>query len=224
MSETSKQTWQRLADSWVGIAPRDADFDSWMCLNLHPPLDGHLPAEWLERVEADPRAKAFLRSYLRSRFQWESTWVDWMPNNEVAALMLEPKESLERAVIFSGAVCCRELIAVSISKSVRTALHDLLSAEILQRLAARPSVARLSLPRLAVASEWIDNNPPATLRRSGLLCLRAAISTFPTAMTSRLAAILPDPVWTESLKGIEPMDAKLAADCISAARKLEHSL
>jgi hypothetical protein len=223
MSLTSKQNWQKLADSWVGIAPRDADFDSWMCLNLHPPLAGHLPPEWIDRLEADPRTAAFLRAYLRSSFQWESTWVDWMPGNEVAALVLEPKETLERAVLLAGAVCCRELIAVSISRAVRTELHGLLGPEILQRLAARPSLARLPLPRMAVPASW-NGGPAVTLRQSGLLCLRIAVSPFPKAMEARLAAIFPDSVWAEPLNGLSAEDSTLAVDCISAARKLEQTL
>ena len=223
MSTTSKETWQKLADSWVGIAPREAHFESWMSLNLHPPLAGHLPAEWVDRVEADPRAVAFARRYLRSSFKWESTWVDWMPNSDVAALVLEPKEALERAVLLAGALCCRKLIAVSISKPVRIALVDALGAEVLQRLSARPALGRMELPDAVVPLAWAMK-PAETLHRSGLLCLRLAVSPFPSGMESRLAAILPDPVWMEPLPAFSPEDPKLAMECIAAARKLDHSL
>jgi len=194
-----------------------------MSLNLHPPLEGHLPAEWVARVEADPRAESFARRYLRSSFKWESTWVDWMPNSDVAALVLEPKESLERIVMLAGAVCCRELIAVSISKVVRTALINALGAEVLQRLAARPSVGRMSLPRAAVPLAWALN-PADTLRRGGLLCIRLAVSPFPSGMESRLAAILPNPVWLEPLPELSAEDPKAAMECLAAARKLDRSL
>ena len=223
MSITSKETWQKLADSWVGIAPKEAHFESWMSLNLHPPLEGHLLAEWVARVEADPRAAAFARRYLRSNFKWESTWVDWMPNSDVASLVLEPKEALERAVILTGAICCRGLIAVSISKSVRRALVEALGVDVLQRLAARPALGRIALPPAVVPLAWALK-PADTLRRSGLLSLRLAVSPFPSGMESRLAAILPDPVWMEPLPAFSPEDPKLAMECIDAARKLDHSL
>jgi hypothetical protein len=223
MSTTSKETWQKLADSWVGIASREAHFESWMSLNLHPPLEGHLPVEWVARVEADPRAAAFARRYLRSSFKWESTWVDWMPNSDVAALVLEPKEALERAVMLAGALCCRKLIAVSISKTVRIALVDALGAEVLQRLSARPALGRMELPDAFVPLAWAMK-PAETLHRSGLLSLRLAVAPFPSGMESRLAAILPDPVWMEPLPAFSPEDPKLAMECIAAARKLDHSL
>lgn len=223
MSTTSKETWQKLADSWVGIAPREAHFEPWMSLNLHPPLEGHLPAEWVARVEADPRAAAFARRYLRSSFKWESTWVDWMPNSYVSALVLEPKEALERAVLLAGALCCRKLIAVSISKTVRIALVDALGAEVLQRLSARPALGRMELPDAVLPLAWAMK-PAETLHRSGLLCLRLAVAPFPSGMESRLAAILPDPVWMEPLPAFSPEDPKLAMECIAAARKLDHSL
>ena len=223
MSATSKETWQKLADSWVGIAPSEAHFESWMSLNLNPPLEGHLPPEWVSRVESDPRAAAFVRRYLRSSFKWESTWVDWMPNSEVAALVLEPKEALERAVMLAGAVCCRELIAISISKAVRTALFDALGGDVLQRLSARTSVGKISLPHAAEATAW-GLEPALTLRRCGLLCLRLAVSPFPSGMETRLAAILPDPAWMEPLPAFASEDARLAMECIAAARKLDHSL
>jgi hypothetical protein len=223
MSLTSKETWQKLADSWVGIAPREAHFESWMTLNLNPPLQGHLPAEWVARVENDPRAASFARRYLRSSFKWDFTWVDWMPNSGVAALVLEPKESLERAVMLAGAVCCRDLIAVAISKTVRTALVEALGAEVLQRLASRPSIGRMALPVSAVPSIW-SLNPAETLRRSGVICLRVAVSPFPLGMEARLAAILPDPAWKEAMPAFLTEDPKLAMDVIAAARKLDHSL
>jgi hypothetical protein len=223
MSTTSKETWQKLADSWVGIAPREAHFESWMSLNLHPPLEGHLPVKWVARMEADPRATTFARRYLRSSFKWESTWVDWMPNSDLAALVLEPKEALERAVILTGALCCRKLISVSISKAVRIALVDALGAEVLQRLAGRPALGRMELPDAVVPLAWALK-PGDTLRRSGLLCLRLAVSPFPCGMESRLAAILPDSVWIEPLPAFSPEASKLAMECIAAARKLDHSL
>lgn len=223
MSTTSKEIWQKLADSWVGIAPKEAHFESWMSLNLNPPLEGHLPAEWVARVESDPRAAAFVRRYLRSSFKWESTWVDWMPNSDVASLVLEPKEALERAVMLAGAICCRALIAVSISKAVRSALVDALGADVLQRLAVRPALGRISLPPAVVPLAWALK-PADTLRRSGLLCLRLAVAPFPSGMESRLAAILPDPVWMEALPTFSPEDPRLAMECLNAARKLDHAL
>ena len=223
MSTTSKEIWQKLADSWVGIAPKEAHFESWMSLNLNPPLEGHLPAEWVARVESDPRAAAFVRRYLRSSFKWESTWVDWMPNSDVASLVLEPKETLERAVMLAGAICCRALIAVSISKAVRSALVDALGADVLQRLAARPALGRIALPPAVVPLAW-TLKPADTLRRSGLLCLRLAVAPFPSGMESRLAAILPDPVWMEALPAFSPEDPRLAMECLNAARKLDHAL
>ena len=223
MSTTSKEIWQKLADSWVGIAPKEAHFESWMSLNLNPPLEGHLPAEWVARVESDPRAAAFVRRYLRSSFKWESTWVDWMPNSDVASLVLEPKETLERAVMLAGAICCRALIAVSISKVVRCALVDALGADVLQRLAARPALGRIALPPAVVPLAWALK-PADTLRRSGLLCLRLAVAPFPSGMESRLAAILPDPVWMEALPAFSPKDPRLAMECLNAARKLDHAL
>jgi YOP proteins translocation protein K (YscK) len=223
MSTTSKETWQKLADSWVGIAPEEAHFESWMSLNLHPPLEGHLPAEWVARVKADPRASAFARRYLRSSFKWESTWVDWMPNSDVAALVLEPKESLERAMMLSGALCCRQLISVSISKAVRIALVDALGSEVLQRLSARPALGRMGLPDAVLPLAWALK-PAETLRRSGLLCLRLAVSPFPSGMEARLAAILPDSAWKEAMPAFSTEDPKLAMEVIAAARKLDHSL
>jgi hypothetical protein len=223
MSLTSKETWQKLAESWVGIAPREAHFESWMALNLNPPLQGHLPAEWVERVENDPRAASFLHRYLRSNFQWNTTWVDWMPNNDVASLVLEPKEALERAVMLAGAVCCRELIAVSISKAVRTVLLEALGAEVLQRLASRPSLVRITPPSAVVPSQW-GLHVTETLRRSGLVCLRLAVSPFPSGMESRLAAILPDPTWAEPLPRFSASDPQAAMDVIVAGRKLDHPL
>ena len=202
MSTTSKEIWQKLADSWVGIAPKEAHFESWMSLNLNPPLEGHLPAEWVAR---------------------ESTWVDWMPNSDVASLVLEPKEALERAVMLAGAICCRALIAVSISKVVRSALVDALGADVLQRLAARPALGRIALPPAVVPLAWALK-PADTLRRSGLLCLRLAVAPFPSGMESRLAAILPDPVWMEALPAFSPKDPRLAMECLNAARKLDHAL
>lgn len=223
MITTSKETWQKLAESWVGIAPKEEHFASWMALNLTPPLEGHLPAKWVARVEADPRAAVFARRYLRSRFKWDLTWVDWMPKNEVAVLLLQPKESIERAVMLAGAVCCRELIAVSISKSVRIALQEVLGADVLQRLASRPSVGRIPLPRAVVPAVW-SFMPSETLRRSGLLCLRIAVSPFPAGLESRLAAILPDPIWSEPLPGFSEEEPKFAMECLSSAIKLDHSL
>lgn len=223
MSTTTKETWQKLAESWVGIAPKEDDFVSWMSLNLHPSLEGHIPAKWLDKVQSDPRATTFVRRYLRSRFQWESTWVDWMPNNEVAALVLEPKEAIERAVMLTGAVCCRELIAVSISKAVRSAIMQALGAEVLQRLASRPALQKILPPRAVVPSSW-SFMPSETLRRSGLLCLRLAVSAFPSGLESRLATMLPDAVWLETLPAISPEDSSLAVECILAARKLDQSL
>ena len=223
MSTTSKETWQKLAQTWVGIAPKEEHFVSWMSLNLNPPLEGHIPAKWLSQVESDPRAATFVRRYLRSRFKWESTWVDWMPSNEVAALVLEPKESIERAVMLAGAVCCRELIAVSISKAVRIAITQALGAEVLQRLALRPAMRKIALPRAVVPSAW-SFMPSETLRRSGLLCLRLAVSAFPSGLESRLATMLPDAVWLEALPEFSPEDAASAMECMIAARKLDQSL
>lgn len=223
MSTTSKETWQKLAESWVGIAPREEEFVSWMSLNLNPPLEGHIPAKWLAQVESDPRAATFVRRYLRSRFKWESTWVDWMPNNEVAALVLEPKESIERAVMLVGAVCCRDLIAVSISKTVRTAITEALGSDVLQRLASRPAMRKIPLPRAVVPTAW-SFMPSETLRRSGLLCLRLAVSAFPSGLESRLATLLPDAVWLEALPEFSPEDSSMAMECMVAARKLDQAL
>ena len=125
--------------------------------------------------------------------------------------------------MLAGALCCRKLIAVSISKPVRIALVDALGAEVLQRLAARPALGRMELPDAVVPLAWAMK-PAETLHRSGLLCLRLAVSPFPSGMDSRLAAILPDPVWMEPLPAFSPEDPKLAMECIAAARKLDHSL
>ncbi len=223
MSKNPAETWQNLAESWIGIAPGDAHFDSWRKLHLHPSLSEHLPARLAAVIESDPRALAFAQRHLRSRFQWESTWVDWMPNNAVSKLLLEPKETLEHSVVLTGALCCRELIATTITRAERRVLADTLGNEILQRLAARPALNRLRVPPCAKLDNWAGD-PASTLRRSGLLCLRVAVAPYPNAIEFRLAAMFPDPVWKFSAPAAEPAESEGALDCIQAARQLDQSL
>ena len=220
MSKNPAETWLKLAESWIGIAPRDDHFDSWMKLNLHPPLAEHLSAKFASIIESDPRALAFAQRHLRSRFQWESTWVDWMPNNPVSNLLIAPRETLERIVLLTGALCCRELIATTITRAERRLLADALGAEVLQRLASRPSLHRLKIPAQARLDDWAGD-PVATLRRSGLLCLRVAVAPYPNAIEFRLAAMFPDPVWKFSAPVAESEDSAVALDCLEAARQLD---
>jgi|LakMenEpi03Aug12_release.lakeMendotaPanAssembly.Ray.scaffolds.fasta_scaffold155046_3 hypothetical protein len=223
MSSTSKETWQKLAESWVGISPRDEHFDAWMTLNLHPPLQGHVPEEWRSRLESDPRATSFLQRQLRSNFRWESTWVDWMPNNHAANWLLGPRENLERTILLAGAICCRELIAHSIAKTIRTALLDTLGSEVLQRLSSRPALAKIPVPPAARPLAWALD-PAQTLRRSGLICLRIAAAPFPVGMEARLAAILPDPVWTDKALTFADTDSERAMEILLAGKQLDYSL
>lgn len=223
MSKNSTETWQKLAESWIGVAARDDHFDSWMKLNLHPPLGEHLPAKFASVIESDPRALAFVRRHLRSRFHWESTWVDWMPNNGVSSLLLAPVESLERALVLTGAVCCRELIAKSIARTERRSLSDVLGDDVLLRLTSRPSLARLTVPASARLEDWAGD-PAAALRRSGLLCLRVAVAPYPNAIEFRLAAIFPDPVWKFAAPAAQSAESEAALLCIQAARQLDQAL
>lgn len=223
MTKSSNETWQKLAESWIGVAQRDEHFDSWMKLNLRPPLGEHLPEKFAAVVESDPRALAFVHRHLRSRFQWESTWVDWMPNNEISNLLLAPVEILERCLILTGAVCCRELIATTIARSERLILVDALGADVLQRIASRPSLTRLPIPASARLEDWVGD-PAATLRRSGLLCLRVAIVPYPKAIEFRLAAMFPDPIWKFSVPAVQSAESDAALRCIQAARQLDQSL
>lgn len=223
MTKSSNETWQKLAEAWIGVAPRDEHFDSWMKLNLRPPLTEHLPEKLAAVIESDPRALAFVQRHLRSRFQWESTWVDWMPNNEISNLLLAPVEILERALILTGAVCCRELIATTIARTERRILADALGEGVLQRLASRPALARLPVPASACMEDWAGD-PAATLRRSGLLCLRVAIAPYPKAIEFRLAAMFPDPVWKFSAPAVQSAETDSALRCIQAARQLDQAL
>jgi hypothetical protein len=223
MSESAKSTWQKLAESWVGIAPRDAHFESWMKLNLNPPLEGVVPAEWIQRIEADPRALSFARQSLRSEFKWESTWVNWMPNNPISQLALEPRESIERAILLTGALCSRELVARTILRSIKAPLQQALGKEVLDRLASRPAVLKAPIPPVATPLSW-NPDPLATLRRSGILCLRIAISQFPPGLESRLAALMSDEAWTEPLTPLAAADSDSAMACIETARKLDANL
>lgn len=223
MSKNPAETWQKLAESWIGIAPRDDHFDSWMKLNLHPPLGEHLPAKFASVIESDPRALAFAHRHLRSSFQWESTWVDWMPNNPVSNLLIAPKETLERTILLTGALCCRELISTTIARVERRLLADALGVDVLQRLASRPSLNRLKIPAAARMDAWAGD-PAATLRRSGLLCLRVALAPYPNAIEFRLAAMFPDPVWKFSAPVAESADSAAALDCLEAARQLDLAL
>lgn len=220
MSKNSTETWQKLAEAWMGIAPRDGHFDSWMKLNLHPPIAEHLPPKFAAVIESDPRALAFVQRHLRSRFQWESTWVDWMPINEISNLLLEPAKNLERVLLLTGAICCRELIATTIARTERRALADLLGGEVLQRLSSRPALARLKVPDAARLEDWAGD-PAAALRRSGLLCLRVAVAPYPNAIEFRLAAMFPDPVWKFSAPAPTPAESEDALECIQAARQLD---
>jgi hypothetical protein len=223
MTKSSNETWQKLAEAWIGVAPRDEHFDSWMKLNLRPPLGEHLPEKFATVIEADPRALSFVQRHLRSRFQWESTWVDWMPNNEISNLLLAPVAILERALILTGAVCCRELIATTIARTERRILGDALGGEVLQRLASRPALARLPIPASARMEDWAGD-PASTLRRSGLLCLRVAIAPYPKAIEIRLTAMFPDPVWKFSAPSVQSAESDAALRCIQAARQLDQSL
>lgn len=223
MSKNPTETWQKLAESWLGVAARDDHFDSWMKLNLHPPLGEHLPAKFASVIESDPRALAFAHRHLRSRFQWESTWVDWMPNNEISNLLLAPKKDLERAVVLTGAVCCRELIAKTITRVERRNLADVLGDDVLLRLASRPSLARLTVPASARLEDWAGD-PAAALRRSGLLCLRVAVAPYPNAIEFRLAAMFPDPIWKFAAPAAQPAESEAALQCIQAARQLDQAL
>lgn len=220
MSKNPTETWQKLADAWMGVAPKDGHFDSWMKLNLHPPLGEHLPPKFAAVIESDPRALAFVQRHLRSRFQWESTWVDWMPNNEISNLLLAPVGTIERTLLLTGAVCCRELIATTITRSERHILTELLGVEVLQRLDSRPSLARLKVPAVARLEDWAGD-PAAALRRSGLFCLRVAVAPYPNAIEFRLAAMFPDPIWKFSAPAPEPSVSEAALQCIQAARQLD---
>ncbi len=223
MSESAKSTWQKLAESWVGIAPRDAHFESWMKLNLHPPLEGVLPSEWIKRLEADPRALSFARRALRSEFKWESTWVNWMPNNPISHLALESRERIERAVLLTGALCCRELISRTILRTIKAPLQGALGHEVLERLASRPAVLKARIPTVAIPLSW-SPDPLVTLRRSGILCLRVAISQFPPGLESRLAAMISGEAWAEQLPPLTSEESDSAMACIETARKLDTAL
>lgn len=223
MSKNPTETWQKLADAWMGVAPKDGHFDSWMKLNLHPPLGEHLPQKFAAVIESDPRALAFVQRHLRSRFQWESTWVDWMPNNEISNLLLAPVETIERTLLLTGAVCCRELIATTITRTERRVLTELLGVEVLQRLASRPSLGRLKIPTSARLEDWAGD-PASALRRSGLLCLRVTVAPYPKAIEFRLAAMFPDPIWKISAPAPEPAASEAALQCIQAARQLDMAL
>jgi hypothetical protein len=220
---TTETSWQRLAESWVGLAPRDSHFDSWMELNLHPPISGLVPDGVAEKISADPRALSFARRHLRSSFQWESTWVGWMPNNPISILVLEPREAIERAVLLAGAVCCRELIATTIARTGRQKLAAALGPDVPVRLASRPGLSKLQIPAAARPASW-GADPAETLRHSGILCLRTAISLFPPGLEARLAALVPGPAWSEKLPPASQAEADAAAACIDAGRKLDHPL
>lgn len=217
---TTETSWQRLAESWVGIAPRDSHFESWMELNLHPPIAGLVTDDVAAKISADPRALAFARRHLRSSFQWESTWVGWMPNNPISILVLEPRESIERALLLTGAICCRELVATTILRAIRQKLAEALGPDVPVRLASRPALARLEIPTTARAGAW-SADPIETLRHSGILCLRTAISQFPPGLEARLAALVPGGAWSEKLPPMSQAEADSATACIEAARKLD---
>ncbi len=222
MSQTTPDSWKKLAASWVGIAPRNDLFDSWMSLNLNPPIEGRFPKGWEDRIKADPRALAYVRRHLRSSLNWESTWVDWSPSNEISVLLLSPKEVIERAVVLAGAICCRPLISKTIAKADRLSIVEVLGPAVVQRLSSRLSISRLNPPIAARFSEW-GGDIPAALKRSGLLCLRIALRTHARDIEPRLAALLPDPLWKFSAPEFSPGEPEAAADCLKAALHLDQA-
>jgi hypothetical protein len=143
-----------------------------------------------------------------------------MPNNEISSLLLAPVETIERTLLLTGAVCCRELIATTITRSERRILSELLGMEVLQRLASRPSLAKLKIPAGARLEDWAGD-PASSLRRSGLFCLRAAVAPYPNAIEFRLAAMFPDPIWKFSTPAPEPSASEAALQSIQAARQLD---
>ena len=211
-------SWKSLADSWICIAPRDEHYEGWMRLNLHPDLAGHAPAAALKVISSDPRALAFARKSLRQHLAWDSVAIDWIPQGVLSRLLLATPEQALRIVYLVGGICCLHLLPGTILRRDLQDLENALGIATIQHLRNRPSLARLPKPASIQPSSW-GNSPAATLKNSGILCLRLALLTQERPLESRLAALLPDPAWKAALAS--PEQAAVAMACLEAASKLD---
>lgn len=211
-------SWKSLADAWIGIAPRDGHYESWMRLNLHPELEGHAPEPILKQLSGDPRSLAFARKCLRQHLAWDSVAIDWMPQGVFSRLLLATPEKARRTATLAGGICCLHLLPGTILKNDLKSLEKALGVSTLQHLRNRSSLARLPKPASIQPFQW-DSSPESTLAHTGILCLRLALLTQPHPLESRLAALLPSPAWNGPLR--DTADADKAMVCLEAISQLE---
>jgi len=221
-SPETTENWQKLAKSWLGIAARDPSLQGWLDLNLAVPIprNGPSTASLIEAIESDGRASRFLRQTLREDLGWNGNWVEWSPNDLMWKLILNTTESIRTHFVFTGAICCRELIGRTIVRNRVEAIAAAIGREAKFALDARLSLRRLRPPEITKRSVWSDA-PSEDLLRSGILCARIALSTRSMALTQRFRERLPSAVWDEPLAEPTPDSASDAEECIRAARHLE---